>query len=189
MLGFPIGLIYANVGEWVIHKYWLHGLGRKKDSLWAFHWYEHHRASRKHDGLDPHYARKLTDGLNPQSSEAIGLAVAAVVHAPLFPIAPWFTTGVLFSLANYYRVHRRSHEEPGYMREHLPWHYDHHMGPNQHANWCVTYPWTDWVMGTRIPYAGTAKEADDLARKAARSARADTAVRTEPAGEDVQRAA
>ncbi|RYZ84400.1 MAG: hypothetical protein EOO68_31675, partial [Moraxellaceae bacterium] len=28
--------------------------------------------------------------------------------------------------------------------------YDHHMNSNQDANWCVTRPWFDYVMGTRI---------------------------------------
>jgi sterol desaturase/sphingolipid hydroxylase (fatty acid hydroxylase superfamily) len=32
-------------------------------------------------------------------------------------------------------------------------HYDHHMGKNQDSNWCVTRPWFDWVMGTRVRYA------------------------------------
>ena len=51
-------------------------------------------------------------------------------------------------------------------REHLPWHYDHHMGPNQHANWCVTKPWADIVMGTREPYCGTEREAADNEKRA-----------------------
>ena len=32
----------------------------------------------------------------------------------------------------------------------IPWHYDHHMNTNQDANWCVTRPWFDYIMGTRI---------------------------------------
>ena len=50
--------------------------------------------------------------------------------------------------------------------EAFPWHYDHHMGPNQNANWCVTRPWMDIVMGTREPYAGTDRERATLARRA-----------------------
>jgi hypothetical protein len=23
------------------------------------------------------------------------------------------------------------------------------MGANQDANWCVSYPWFDWILGTR----------------------------------------
>lgn len=29
-------------------------------------------------------------------------------------------------------------------------HYDHHMNASQHANWCVTKPWFDYIMGTRV---------------------------------------
>ena len=50
-------------------------------------------------------------------------------------------------------------------RENLPWHYDHHMGPDQNANWCVTKPWFDHVMGTRKPYLGTEKAKKDEARR------------------------
>ena len=61
--------------------------------------------------------------------------------------------------------------DPEWARENLPWHYDHHMGPNQDANWCVTRPWFDDLMGTREPYAGTERESRDLAKRAARAAR------------------
>lgn len=47
----------------------------------------------------------------------------------------------------------------------MPWHYDHHMGPNQHKNWCVTKPWFDVIMGTRERYAGTPREAADRLRR------------------------
>jgi hypothetical protein len=40
------------------------------------------------------------------------------------------------------------------------------MGPDQEANWCVTRPWMDHVMGTRKPYVGTPAEARDQARRA-----------------------
>ena len=34
----------------------------------------------------------------------------------------------------------------------MPWHYDHHLGKNQDANWGVTTDWVDRVFGTRIEY-------------------------------------
>ena len=40
MLGIPLGLLYSNAGEWLLHKYLLHGLGRRKGTFWAFHWHE-----------------------------------------------------------------------------------------------------------------------------------------------------
>lgn len=170
MIGFPIGLLYANAGEWMIHKYMLHGLGREKSSIWAFHWHEHHREARRNDFRDAFYERPVV-GDHAQGREALALAIAAVAHAPLFPIAPFFTSAVWYSIANYYRVHKRSHMDPEWARKHLPWHYDHHMGPDQDANWCVTRPWFDQLMGTRQPYVGTEREAKDRARRLERAAR------------------
>lgn len=168
MIGFPLALLYINAGEWLVHRYVLHGLGRRRTSYWAFHWHEHHREARQHDMLDPKYQRPVA-GWHAQGKEALGLVGAALVHLPLLPVAPYFTAGVLYALGNYYRVHRRSHRDPAWAREHLPWHVDHHLGPNQHANWCVTRPWFDLVMGTREPYVGTAREAEDQRRRAARA--------------------
>jgi sterol desaturase/sphingolipid hydroxylase (fatty acid hydroxylase superfamily) len=56
--------------------------------------------------------------------------------------------------------------DPEWARKVVPWHVDHHLGPDQDKNWCVTKPWFDWVMGTRVPYVGTAREAADLAKRA-----------------------
>ena len=92
----------------------------------------------------------------------------AAAHLPLLPIAPFFTAAVWYSAIRYHRVHKRGHLDPNRARTHLPWHYDHHMGPNQEANWCVTRPWFDYVMGTREPYVGTLRESGDRARHATR---------------------
>jgi len=170
MIGFPLGVVYANAGEWFIHKYLLHDMGRKHQSVWAFHWYDHHRESRRNDFRDPHYARSIFEN-NSQGKEALALAVAAVAHLPLLPVAPFLTGAVWTSIAGYYFIHKKSHEDPEWARTHLPWHYDHHMGPNQDANWCVTFPLFDHIMGTRERYLGSEREARDRARKAAKEAR------------------
>ena len=148
MIGIPLGLLYANMGEWIVHKHLLHGAGKKKGNFWNFHWHEHHNKARKNDMLDEAYTRPLR-GWNSQTKEAAGLLLAAAVHAPLFPVAPFFTGAYWYSLANYYVKHRRAHLDPQWAREHLPWHYDHHMGAEQDANWCVTKPWFDLLVGTR----------------------------------------
>jgi hypothetical protein len=153
MIGFVFGLLYANAGEWVIHKYMLHGLGRKKTSFWSYHWHEHHRNARRHAHRDPDYERSVF-AWNAQGKEALGISLLALVHLPLFPVLPFFTSAVELSALRYYRVHKRAHRDPAWAREHLPWHYDHHMGPNQDANWCVSWPWFDWVMGTREAFVG-----------------------------------
>src|SRR5579863_5090182 len=147
MLGIPIGLLYANAGEWLIHRYVLHGLGRRRSSMWSYHW-EHHRAARKNGFVDPHYDRGAL-AWNAQGKEALGLAVIGLAHLPLLRVAPYFVAAVEFSAMRYYQVHKRAHSDPAWARRHLRWHYDHHMGRNQDANWCVTWPWFDWLLGTR----------------------------------------
>jgi len=169
MIGIPVGLAVGNALEWAFHKYVLHGLGKDPDSFWSFHWHEHHRTARRHDHVDDAYRGSLWTW-NGQTKEALALAVGGLISLPLAPIAPFFVGTFWYCGINYYRKHRRSHLDPAWAREHLPWHYDHHMGPDQHQNWCVTRPWMDRVMGTRVPYLGTAKAARDRSRRAAREA-------------------
>jgi hypothetical protein len=151
MIGIPLGLLYSNVAEWWIHKHILHGLGKNRESFWSFHWHEHHAAARKNEMVDEQYTRSLW-GWEPQTKELAALVAASVAHLPLLPVAPFFTLTVWYSAVNYYRVHKRSHLDHEWAKEHLPWHYDHHMGRNQNANWCVTKPWADALLGTRKRY-------------------------------------
>ena len=170
MIGIPLGLLYANATEWVVHKYILHGLGKDKRSFWAFHWHEHHGAVRRQGHYDPAYDQPVWEN-NGQGKEALALAAATVAHLPLLPVAPFFVGAIVYSAVNYYKKHKRSHLDPEWAREHLPWHYDHHMGPEQDANWCVTKPWVDDLLGTREPYVGTEREARDVERRTARAER------------------
>ncbi len=170
MIGIPLGLLCANASEWMVHKYVLHGWGKKKGSYWSFHWHEHHKETRRSEHIDEAYVRSVW-GWHAQSKELIGLLGAGVAIAPLFPIAPFFTATMWYSSWNYYRVHKKSHLDSEWARENLPWHYDHHMGPNQDANWCVTRPWFDQLMGTREPYVGTEREKQDIERRKAQKER------------------
>ena len=147
MIGIPIAMLYANAFEWWAHKHLLHGLGKKTHSFFAFHFFDHHRAARKHGMRDDGYANGVFGGA-PQRKEALLLAGLVVVHVPLFPVAPFFTATVAYSAVNYWRTHKRAHLDPAWAEEHLPWHVEHHMGRDQDANWCVTHPFFDKVMGT-----------------------------------------
>jgi hypothetical protein len=158
MIGIPLGLLASNMGEWFIHKHVLHGLGRNRKSFWSFHWHEHHRESRKHDMMDVQYRRSLWSW-QAQTKEAAALAVGALMLLPFFPFVPFFTGTVWYRMLAYYRIHKRAHLEPHWAKEHLPWHYDHHMGADQNANWCVTHPFFDKVMGTRKVYRYSEAEA------------------------------
>lgn len=148
MIGIPLGLMTANAVEWVMHKYVLHDMGRDPKNFWAFHFHEHHKIVRKNEYHDPNY-EKFPLGLHAQGKEAWGLIAASAAVAPLFPVAPFYVGTLWYCAANYYRVHKKSHMEPAWGRANIPWHYDHHMGRNPNANWCVTKPWFDYVMGTR----------------------------------------
>jgi hypothetical protein len=170
VIGIPLSLIASNATEWLVHKYVLHGLGQRKDSFWSFHWRDHHSYVRRHDHFDPDYQTPVFARWNGQSKEALALIGTAVAVTPLLQVAPFFVGTVYYTTLDYYRKHKRAHLDPAWAREHLPWHYDHHMGPNQHANWCVTRPWFDHILGTREPYVGTDLERRTLDRRARRAA-------------------
>ncbi len=157
MIGIPVGLLTANAVEWVVHKHVLHGWGRKRGTFWSFHFHEHHRLVRQNNYRDPNYQR-FPLGAHAQGKEAWALIASSAAVAPLFPVAPFFVGTLWYSAANYYRVHRKSHEDPAWGQQRIPWHYDHHMGRNPSANWCVTRPWFDYLMGTREFTEGSPRE-------------------------------
>ena len=167
--GFITGLITANAGEWYIHKYLLHEDARRKGSFWRFHWAEHHKHVYFQDFHDDDYQKPPFSLWNPHSREVIPLVAGAASMLPLFPIFPGFTSGIWTSMAYYYYVHRKSHEDPEWAKKYLPWHYDHHMARDQDKNWCVTFPLWDFVMGTRVPYLGTEAELKDTKRRQRRN--------------------
>ena len=115
MIGFPLGLLYSNAGEWFIHKHVLHGLGKNKNSFWSYHWHEHHRDARRNGHLDPSYQRSVF-GWHAQGKEALGVVGLALAHLPLLPVAPFFTAAVWYSAWRYYRVHKRAHLDPAWAR-------------------------------------------------------------------------
>jgi hypothetical protein len=151
MLGFPIGILYSNAVEWVIHKYVLHGLGKRKGSFFGFHWKNHHRNARRNAMRDPGYDKPIWDW-NSRGREAASILAVVAVHTPLVVVAPWFTAAVWYSGFNYLYKHQKCHQDIEWGKRHMRSHYDHHMGKDQDTNWCVTRPWFDWVMGTRVKY-------------------------------------
>lgn len=171
MIGIPLAIGLFAYGEWAAHSYLLHWRGRDKRSVFAFHFHTHHQKVRKHGGYDPDFEGPVWS-TPTQAGEALGLAMIGLAHAPLLPVAPFYTVTTWYLLYRYRRVHRRAHIDPEWGRTHLPWHYDHHMGPNQHKNWGVTFEWFDRLRGTRVPYVGTPKELADRARNQERAAAA-----------------
>ena len=62
---------------------------------------------------------------------------------------------LVISVVEYYYKHRRSHTNPEWAKRNVPWHYDHHMGKNQHLNWGVRSSIFDNLFGTRKVYFNT----------------------------------
>src|SRR5690606_9790043 len=65
-----------------------------------------------------------------------------------------------YDMSNY--RHRRAQLEPELEKKKLPLHYDHHMNSNQDANWCVTKPWFDYLLGTRVISSADLQEQNPL---------------------------
>lgn len=147
-VGFLAGLLVENAGEWALHNFILHGLGRRPASIWHYHWREHHRLARRHGMIDPGYQGSPLRW-DSHGKEALLLLATALLHWPLLEIAPGYVAGLYCSLAAYYFCHRQAHRDPAWARRHLPWHWEHHMGAQPDANFCTTWPGFDWVMGTR----------------------------------------
>lgn len=167
MLGIPIALAVFGYGEWAAHKYLLHGRERDRSGRFAFHYDDHHQAVRRYGGYDPAYEGPVWSS-RTQAREAIGLALLGLLHAPLLPLAPFYTSTIWYCLARYRRDHRRAHLDPAWARDHLPWHYDHHMG-DQDRNFGISWSWCDVLAGTREVFVGTERERAGLARCVARA--------------------
>ncbi len=165
--GFIAGLVVANGFEWFAHKYILHGVHRQGQTRYSpvpdsmrSHW-EHHRIVRKTAFLDEAYVEGWQ---NWRTRNEVGslLVVASVFGLAFYPLSKGMSLAALYSAGHYYYVHRRAHLEPEWAKRKIPWHYDHHMNSHQDANWCVTKPWFDYVMGTRVISALELQEQNPL---------------------------
>ena len=96
---FFLGLLYANAGEWLVHKHILHALGKNRHSFWAYHLHEHHAVCISNNMLDPGYQKLTLTTWNTQSKELVVLAGFVLLHVPILLIFPLFTSAVYASLA------------------------------------------------------------------------------------------
>lgn len=147
------GYVFAVSMEWFVHKYIFHELGKRKGSRFRFHYADHHKDTRRHKGGDPAFESSRMEW-NAHGREFWGIIGALVLLSPSILIAPAFWIAAAISGINYHRIHRKSHIDPQWCKEKLPWHWDHHMGGRDatNANWCVTCEWFDKLMGTRVVY-------------------------------------
>lgn len=144
------GFLYSTLFEWVAHKHILHGLGKKKGSFWHFHWTHHHRC-RKNDNHDSLYEGEKDHNSRYDTLKEKGSVWSlAAIHAPLLwtSLAP-FALMIIFMSGYYLWAHSYSHRNVEWGKRWMRHHYDHHMGKNQDANWCVTFSLWDHILGTR----------------------------------------
>ena len=147
VLLFPLAILYSHCMEWALHRYLLHGIGKNKESIWSFHWSRHHKNARKNNFYDKDYEEDWTGA---PLKEKISLCLLLLLHLPLIIVAPLFFAGLVVGAYKYYTTHKYAHLHPIWGKVFLTWHYDHHMGKNQDANWGVTTDWVDNLMKTRI---------------------------------------
>ena len=165
--GFLLGLVFANGFEWVAHKYILHGTHRTGKPRFSpvprsmkSHW-AHHREVRTEHFHDAGYVEGISNWRT--KNEIVSLVIVAGAASLVFyPISKGMVVAALYSAGNYYYIHRRAHLEPEWAKKKIPWHYDHHMNANQDANWCVTKPWFDYLLGTRVISSAALQEQNPL---------------------------
>ena len=132
-----VGILYANLVEYLVHRFLFHGHGRKSSSPFGFHLREHHRISRLNGFIDERVSQ----------NELIGLPILILLHSPFLLIAvPFFYTLVAYS-ALFIIVHNMLHRNPRFAQRYFWWHWNHHMR-DQNKSWGVVLPITDIIVGT-----------------------------------------
>lgn len=141
-----LGLGIGNLTEWAFHKYILHGLGKKKDSIWSFHWHKHHKQCRK-TMLDQDY--KMGWKFLLQTPEFLVLTIAMwCTYKTLKPISIEVAIGITAYAFLYYFIHMKSHLDQTWAETWIPWHVEHHQKGNQEHSFNVVYPLFDYIFGT-----------------------------------------
>ena len=93
-----------------------------------------------------------------KDQEIWGLAFLGLLHLPVWFFFPAAYYTLLACAVSYYMIHRSCHTNNEWARNYASWHYDHHMGPNQHKNWGVRLPILDHLFGSRQTWKGEKKE-------------------------------
>ena len=134
---FFVGFIHGSLIEYLVHRYLFHGLGKKKDSIFAYHLRDHHLVSRRNDFID----NKLS------VHEAIGVVFLVALHVPAFFLSLYFFAGIAFYAFLFVALHNTMHKTPGLAKKYFWWHWNHHM-KNQNKSWNVVLPIFDLLTGT-----------------------------------------
>lgn len=137
VLMFVLGILYGNLIEFVVHKYLFHGLGKKKNSIFAFHIRNHHMRARKNNFIDSRFS----------INELVGIPVLLATHYPIWLYSPSCYVGICLYAILFVVVHNFIHHYPKIAKKYFWWHWNHHMR-NQNKSWAVVIPIFDIFFGT-----------------------------------------
>lgn len=143
---FFCGFIYANFVEYVVHRFIFHGLGKKKSSIFSFHWYNHHRSARMYRMVDIDYEKPFWS--KNRLPEVLGLTFLAIVHIPMLMVAVPSYLGMIVYLFSYYFIHKYCHLNTINAKLWFPAHFRHHCSQNQDANYGVVTSLFDIIFKT-----------------------------------------
>jgi sterol desaturase/sphingolipid hydroxylase (fatty acid hydroxylase superfamily) len=146
LLLFLFGFMYANFIEVFVHWFFLHKLGKKKSSIFSFHWKRHHRISRQKNMIDEDYRKPFYT--KERYMEVLSLIILLSCHIPFLFVIPAAFVGMGTYLLAYYFIHKYCHYNTENAKKWFKGHYLHHMGKNQDSNWGTILPFADWILGT-----------------------------------------
>ena len=139
--------IYSYFLEWAFHIL-LHD--RKKFfSGFKHHFGVHHKNSRKNTMYDESYKNPLSGS---SIFEPISLTLLLAAHIPILFFFPVVYAALILCMCLYYYKHRKSHLDIEWGAKNMPWHYEHHMGKDQHKNWGVRTNLIDIIFKTNTEY-------------------------------------
>ena len=134
---FLVGIIIASFIEYSVHKYLFHGLGKKRESVFAFHLRQHHIIARKNNFVD----KKVS------VHEFLGIPALIILFLPIYFLStPLFCGMTLYAIA-FIVLHNLQHKYPKITKKYFWWHWNHHM-KNQNKSWNVVLPIADILTGT-----------------------------------------
>ena len=153
------GWIYGYIMEYVFHRWIFHSnrLGKNKNSIFSFHFREHHRKSRIGKMRDKTYDKITITGCSSSKKEIIGLMFVNVIHFPIIFIFPFAYLSMMLNSVHYFYMHRKSHVDIEWSKKNMPWHYDHHLGIDQDSNYGIRSDIIDRLLFTKKPYLGTVR--------------------------------
>ena len=140
-----VAWFYSHVLEYFIHKL-MHDY-KNFGFFFKHHFGGHHKISRKNHMRDDSYINIYTKS---SLFEILSLLAGALLHLPILFFFPFAYITLLVSAGQYYWMHRKSHIDIEWGKRVMPWHYDHHMGKDQHKNWGVRSNIIDRIVSYKL---------------------------------------